>query len=529
MVQKQTLCIKPESYTGMYAMHKYWSKKPYNIINKYIETYSKLGDIVLDPFTGSGIGNIESVLLNRKTMGIDINPMSIFITRQVLDNIDTHAIEQVFFDLMQKLQKKIEKLYIINQQKEKFVGTHFIYNGDKLTEIWYKDKEGTKNIIRPTDNHIKMAHKIKYDDIKTFYPKNKMLDNSRINTKNNIRICDLFTPRNTMALSLILNEINKIKNTRLRNFFKFCFTGCLGQASKMVFVVNNRNKMNGNKKTSNRKEVGSWVIGYWLPKEHFEINAWNCFTNRYKRILKSKKQYEKNNVHVKYVRNFQQLKNNEGNVLLINNSCYPTLKKMPNNSIDYVITDPPHGDRIPYLELSMMWNNWLEFKPNMEKELIVSDAKKRDKTPEVYNALLKNILIEINRVLKFGKYFTLMFNSYDDEAWINLQHVLFDLDFELIDVNTIGYSAASVVQDCRKGGLKTDFILTFKKTNVKHEHPSKFATNNLICKLLEEYVKNNKEDSTYRILNYVIVRLMNRKLLFTPSSIIYAMSDNHLN
>ena len=26
----------PKSYTGIYSMHKYWSKKPYNIIRQFI-------------------------------------------------------------------------------------------------------------------------------------------------------------------------------------------------------------------------------------------------------------------------------------------------------------------------------------------------------------------------------------------------------------------------------------------------------------------------------------------------------------
>ena len=505
-------------------MHKYWSKKPYNVINKYIEKYSEPGNIVLDPFTGSGISNIESILLDRKTIGIDINPMSIFITRQILENVDTKIIEKKFVELTQNIQKKIEKLYTIKRGKNFFIGTHFIYKNNKLTEIWYKDRNNKKIMDVPKPNDLKISTQFTYEDISSFYPTKNMFTNSRINTKEHMRICDLFTPRNTLALSMILQEISKIKNTQLRDFFKFCFTGCLGQSSKMVFVVNNRNKTKNGIKISDRKEVGSWVIGYWLPNEHFEINAWNCFVNRYKKIIKSKKQYCETNTNVKFVKTFKQLKNNGGNLLLINDNCYSILKKLPTNSIDYIITDPPHGDRVPYLELSIMWNSWMKFKSNMNDELVVSDAKKRSKTVEVYNILLGKMLKEINRVLKYDKYFTLMFNSYDDDAWKNLQNVLFNLDFKLMNVDTIGYSAASVIQDCRKGGLKTDFILTFKKKNVLKNQIHKFATSNIIDKLLEKYIEQNNDDSLYMILNYVITHLMNKHLIFTPSSIIYAIS-----
>ena len=31
----------PKTYVAIYGLHKYWAKKPYNIINEYIQKYSK--------------------------------------------------------------------------------------------------------------------------------------------------------------------------------------------------------------------------------------------------------------------------------------------------------------------------------------------------------------------------------------------------------------------------------------------------------------------------------------------------------
>ena len=513
----------PKSYTGIYSMHKYWSKKPFNIISKYIETYTNPNDIVLDPFSGSGISSIESVFLNRKTIGIDINPVSIFITKQMLANISIKNIEKEFLNIEKKIHKKTDQLYKISINNKSFTGTHFIYKDDELTEIWYKENNIKKIINVAETSGLKTLDNFTYEDIKTFIPTKKMIKNSRINAKDNMSIYDLFTPRNMLALSILFNEINKIKNKALRDFFRFCFTSCSGQASKMVFVINNRKKMQNKNTISNRKEVGSWVIGYWIPNEHFEINAWNCFENRYKRSLKSKKEFSALHPNVNYAKNFDELKNHNGNICLINDSCYTVLKKLPDNSIDYVITDPPHGNRLPYLELSMMWNNWLGFDVNMKDELVVSDAKIRDKTVTEYIKLLKKILIEINRVLKNNRYFTLMFNSYDNQVWRNLQEILFNLDLELLDVSTIGYSASSVVQDSRKGGLKTDFILTFKKKHIKNKKHG-IADNKIIDSLISDYLIKNEDHSLYKILNYIIINLIRNKLIFDITSVISSIS-----
>ena len=55
-------------------------------------------------------------------------------------------------------------------------------------------------------------------------------------------------------------------------------TASVGQMSNMVFAITSRGKTTG--ATAGRTEVGSWVIGYWRPTVHFEINVWNCFESK---------------------------------------------------------------------------------------------------------------------------------------------------------------------------------------------------------------------------------------------------------
>lgn len=71
---------------GNWASHKgnyrgNWS--PY-IPRNLILRYSKEGDTVLDPFLGSGTTLVETKLLKRKGIGIDINPMSIKMSEENL-------------------------------------------------------------------------------------------------------------------------------------------------------------------------------------------------------------------------------------------------------------------------------------------------------------------------------------------------------------------------------------------------------------------------------------------------------------
>ena len=75
---------------GEWATHKGdypGNCSPYVVKNLLIK-YSNKNDIVLDQFVGSGTTIIESLLLNRKAIGIDINDKAINITKSRIKNID---------------------------------------------------------------------------------------------------------------------------------------------------------------------------------------------------------------------------------------------------------------------------------------------------------------------------------------------------------------------------------------------------------------------------------------------------------
>ncbi len=529
--KSQTDSYTAESYKGIYGMHKYWSKKPYNIIRTFIQKYSDTGDKVLDPFCGYGISVIESVITNRKGVGFDINPSAIFITKQVLAKVSTAKLYEAFKQIESKAKDKINSFYRVKRNGNIYQGTHFLWENNILAEVWYQDGTRKKLINKPSEDDILLSNSFSYENIEHYYPTEKFYHNPRINAYSNQRISDLFTHRNLKALALLMDEIEKTEDESIRNVLKFCFTSSVGQASKMVFVVKNRGKMNGAVE-SKKKEVGSWIIGYWTPKENFEINVWNCFENKFNKILKAKKIQEKAPYSVKETEKFVELVYSNYNLMLLNQPAQIGLKNLPDNSIDYVITDPPHGNRIPYLELSMMWNSWLKKFVDYENEIIVSEAKERKKDRNDYNKLLNQVFEEIQRVLKPERYFSLMFNSLDDQTWINLISKLHSLDFDLIKVETLEYSANSVVQDTRKAGLKTDFILTFKKNQYTEKPNLEILTTKSNKEIIREAINDiylteeSKGFETYQIMNHLFKHFLHQNKFFKVSEILTLLSED---
>jgi len=271
-----------KTHTPMYLMHKYWARKPHNVVSEYIRHYSKEGDVVLDPFAGSGVTAIEAVKLSRKTVAIDLDPMATFITKETAMPVDLKIFELEFRNIEKKIKKKVYELYKTNcsKCKEEVIVEAVIWEKDKPKEIRYSCKciKGTqwKNV---SDADLKRLKEIEGKSIPYWYPKNELIWNSRVNVRQGEKVCELFTKRNLLALSMILNEIEKVKNVKIRDLFKFTFTSTLAQASKMIPFM-------GGFKSGGP----SWKIrGFWTPEKRFELNVWDCFEGRYKKVVRGKK------------------------------------------------------------------------------------------------------------------------------------------------------------------------------------------------------------------------------------------------
>ena len=132
-----------------------------------------------------------------------------------------------------------------------------------------------------------------------------------------------------------------------------------------------------------------------------------------------------------------------------------------------------------------------------------------------------------------GKYFSLMFNSLDDQTWINIISKLHSLDFELIKVETLEYSANSVVQDTRKAGLKTDFIITFQKQPHSIKQPLEILTLKSNRKSIKAAIKNLYTESeisgfaTYQILNHLFRYFLHQNQFFKISEALILLAEDY--
>lgn len=456
----------PSTYRGIYSFHKYWGKKPVESVRYFIQNFTDETDIVLDPFLGSGFIARESILLKRRFIGIDINPFSIEHTNFILLPPLADDYMKAFREIENNVKNLINDTYLTLNNE---IATHYLWHNDELKQIWTKSnkKRGRIELVPKQADLDKIQI---YSDYKVkSIRKISFFDNSRINTKKNMTIYDLFTRRALHNIDLLMKAFDKYPKD-VKRALLLSLTASSGQMSNMVFAITNRGKMSNKK--SDKIEVGSWVIGYWRPELHFEINVWNCFENKVKKLYTTLKDLERPESYG--FESINSLIKNKQGYTLQNDDCVAVMKSIVDRTIKVICTDPPHSDRIPYLEMSEMWNSILNTNVDFQKEIVVSNAKERNKNKDCYLLNMKEFLTEAHRILKDDGFIFFYFNARDKQSWKFLDIVKENNNLVYIGSFPMKYSATSVVQDNREGGMKVDYVLVMQKNVSNRNHLNKF-------------------------------------------------------
>ncbi len=64
----------------LHSLCPYFAMFPENFVERHVQAYTSPGDVVFDPFCGRGTTVFQSLLMNRKSKGVDINPVAACIS-----------------------------------------------------------------------------------------------------------------------------------------------------------------------------------------------------------------------------------------------------------------------------------------------------------------------------------------------------------------------------------------------------------------------------------------------------------------
>lgn len=331
--------IVPKPHPPEYLAHKYWARKPHNVVAEYIAHYSSPGETVFDPFVGSGVTVLEALRLGRKAVAVDLDPTAIFITRNTSKPISLAAFDLAFQQLAKAVEKGIQALYAWKCKKcsrhvHVFQTIWQFKAGNHLpTMLKYRCPctQGSGLIVENLNARQSRTLAARRYTTRFWYPKLRLIANSRINIHDGMTVPDLFTRRNLCALSMLRDKIAKLRRTDIREALLFVFTSGLAQVSKIHSI-----DMRPGREWASR---GWTARGYWIPEGFIEENVWAAFASRYHKARSAKERLQAAGIEYREGKHFDDLRKNA--TLMLLNQSSTDLNNIPDNSIDYVFTDPP--------------------------------------------------------------------------------------------------------------------------------------------------------------------------------------------
>lgn len=492
---------RPPLYTCM----KYWGKKPHNIWNEYIKTYTSDNEYFLDPFTGSAMSAFESFKAGKKTIALDLNPLSSFIIEVVCSNFD--------FELFQKEAKRIINEVSNSYEyktmfcyKRDFIVHNVKWNNDEIYEVCIVSNNGKDRSCLTPSNEDYVAVEYSKSLNNTYdYPKKEFRDASAFTMSflKNIgkSYNKLWTDRNLYILSIIFYKIKLVKNESLKKQLLFAFIQTVHLCCKMCVPRS---------KKTNRDFSTSWGrSAYLFSKKQMEMNPLllfesNCFDKQSvsKCLLFAKKYFKK----IPIIRDINEYPFNEDEPVDIwYGVCdIKTLKnKLPEKSIGFILTDPPYGGLIQYLDLSNIWLSWLElydkkYKPNFDEEITVNSSSSYEDFEKDFTSALCNL----NYVLKDDAKLVLTFHNKDLKIWTSF----------LRAIETSGFRIEKVIHQQNKrtgesnvtdpfGTSASDFYIRCIKSNNKYlVEMSKDDIEKIIIEEVKTIILERYEPTPYQIL-----------------------------
>jgi site-specific DNA-methyltransferase (cytosine-N4-specific) len=112
---------------GLHSIHPYPAMFHFLLVRKFINELSSEGDLILDPFCGSGVSAVEALINNRNYVGYDINPLAVLIAKVRTTPIST---ERAF-----KLLELILKQDVRDYEIPKFPNIEYWFDEDVIEEL----------------------------------------------------------------------------------------------------------------------------------------------------------------------------------------------------------------------------------------------------------------------------------------------------------------------------------------------------------------------------------------------------------
>lgn len=318
---------------------------------------------------------------------------------------------------------------------------------------------------KPDEFDLALIEKINNMEIPYWYPTDELPNG--YNTEQPKRshgithVHQFYTRRNLYVNAWFRNKIVEVEDKCISDMLLFGFNNVQQRHCKL-------NAMRFN--VSFPSNITSGTL--FVPSMIRENNIIDQLRNKYfKRIVKA-------------------FKNTIGEHSII--STNSTISRMlnSNNLIDYIFTDPPFGSNLNYSELNFIWEAWLKVFTNQKTEAIINSVQGKGLLE--YQSLMTQCFSEYYRVLKPGRWMTVVFHNSQNSVWNAIQESLQRSGFIIADVRTLDKQQGSFKQVTTTSAVKQDLVISaYKpKDSFKREFISHAGSEETAWSFVRQHLEN---------------------------------------
>jgi hypothetical protein len=312
------------------------------------------------------------------------------------------------------------------------------------TEIYYK-KNGELVSKEPDADDLSVLAKIEQLPFPPEFPSKDFPDSQmkrvgRMTTTNTNSISDIFVTRAAHTMATLWRKADQELDTGTRRFLRFMVEQAIWGLSALNRYQPSQHLNYGGSQV-NRQLNGV----YYIASMYAECSPWHNLDGKVKRLASAFKKF----------------------VGITGASCIATGSAgrlgVPDNSIDYIFTDPPFGENIYYADLNFLVESWHGVITNEVPEAIIDRV--RGKGVFEYQVAMERCFAEYHRVLKPGRWMTVVFSNSKAAVWNAIQVSLQKAGFVVAEVAALDKKQGSFKQVTSTTAVKQDLVISVYKPN----------------------------------------------------------------
>lgn len=263
-------------------------------------------------------------------------------------------------------------------------------------------------------------------------PDSQMSRVGRMATTETRAIHQMFLPRAAQSLGAIWGQAAAFVDVRLRRALLFFV-----EQAVWTMSILNRYRPTG------YSQVAQYLSGvFYVSSQTSELSPWYVLEGKAGRLAKV----------------FRAAPSRPEMAAISTGTCAAI--PLPSHSIDYIFTDPPFGENIYYADLNFLVESWHRVRTDETPEAIVDRA--REKLLDEYQSLMRQCFEEYARVLKPGRWITIVFSNSKNAIWHAIQEALGSAGFVVADVRTLDKQQGSFKQ-VTSTAVKQDLVISAYK------------------------------------------------------------------